>query len=42
VLASVQDDAIVTAGSGVTATGLKELARTHLLKSGPAQKSSTA
>jgi chemotaxis protein methyltransferase CheR len=38
VLASVQDDAIVTAGSGVTATGLKELARTHLLKS--AQKSS--
>jgi chemotaxis protein methyltransferase CheR len=42
VLASTPDDAIVTAGSGVTATGLKELARTHLLRSGPARKSSTA
>jgi chemotaxis protein methyltransferase CheR len=42
VLASAADDAIVTAGSGVTATGLKELARTHLLKSGPAEKSSPA
>jgi chemotaxis protein methyltransferase CheR len=39
VLASVPDDAIVTAGPGVTATGLKELARTHLLlRSSPAQK----
>jgi chemotaxis protein methyltransferase CheR len=42
VLARTSDDAIVTAGSDVTAAGLKELARTHLLKSGPAQKSSTA
>jgi chemotaxis protein methyltransferase CheR len=33
VLASTPDDAIVTAGSGLTATGLKELARTHLEKS---------
>jgi chemotaxis protein methyltransferase CheR len=33
VLASVPDDQIVTAGSGVTATGLKELAKTHLEKS---------
>ncbi len=32
VLAGVPDDAIVTAGSGVTATGLKELAKTHLTK----------
>ncbi len=36
VLASAPDDAIVTAGSGVTATGLKKLARTHLEKSGVA------
>jgi chemotaxis protein methyltransferase CheR len=34
VLAGVPDDVIVTAGSGVTATGLKELAKTHLTKSG--------
>jgi chemotaxis protein methyltransferase CheR len=34
VLADVPDDAIVTAGSGVTATGLKELAKTHLTKAG--------
>jgi chemotaxis protein methyltransferase CheR len=32
VLEGVPDDAIVTAGSGVTATGLKELAKTHLTK----------
>ena len=35
VLASAPDDALVTAGSGVTATGLKELARTHLKESNP-------
>jgi chemotaxis protein methyltransferase CheR len=33
VLADTPDDAMVTAGSGVTAAGLKELARTHLEKS---------
>jgi chemotaxis protein methyltransferase CheR len=33
VLATTPDDAMVTAGSGVTATGLKELARLHLRKS---------
>jgi chemotaxis protein methyltransferase CheR len=33
VLADTPDDAMLTAGSGVTATGLKELARTHLAKS---------
>jgi chemotaxis protein methyltransferase CheR len=36
VLASTPDDAMVTAGSGVTAIGLKELARTHLEKSSSA------
>jgi chemotaxis protein methyltransferase CheR len=36
VLAGVPDDATVTAGSGVTATGLKALARTHLEKSSAA------
>jgi chemotaxis protein methyltransferase CheR len=42
VLGCAPDDAIVTAGSGVTATGLKELARTHLLRSGPTVKSGPA
>ena len=42
VLGSTPDDAIVMAGSGLTATGLKELARTHLLRSGPAVRSGPA
>jgi chemotaxis protein methyltransferase CheR len=36
VLRTAPDDAIVTAGSGVTAVGLKELARTHIEKSSAA------
>jgi chemotaxis protein methyltransferase CheR len=36
VLRTTPNDAIVTAGSGLTAVGLKELARTHIEKSGAA------